>query len=53
VGFRDGLDTDLKAKAVAQHATLALAGRRCTAANHSRPPHYMGVNGQSHGPTDL
>jgi hypothetical protein len=53
VGFRDGVDTDLKAKAVAQHATQALAGRGGTAANHSRPPHYMEVKGQRHAAADL
>jgi hypothetical protein len=53
VVLRAGLDTELKAKAVSQHAMVALGGRGDTAANHSRPWHYMGENGQRHAPATL
>jgi hypothetical protein len=38
----------LKAKAVPLHATKALGGRGGITPAHSRPRHYMGVNGQRH-----
>jgi hypothetical protein len=53
VVLRAGLDTELEAKAVSQHATQSLGGRGGTAANHSRPRHYMEANGQRHAPATL
>jgi hypothetical protein len=40
----------VEAKASTQHNYGAQKGRACIAPTHSRPLHYMGVNGQPYAP---